>query len=74
MAKSCWALPGSFLLNHAGRGSGAALLRAATEYAAKAGYLRLDWVTASDNLDAQRFYDREGASRGPWISYSLPVR
>ena len=57
-----------------GAGIGAALLRAAREYARKAGYLRLDWVTANDNLDAQRFYEREGAIRGPWVSYSLPIR
>jgi GNAT superfamily N-acetyltransferase len=55
-------------------GIGASLLRACREYADKAGYLRLDWVTANDNLDAQRFYEREGAIRGPWVSYSLPIR
>ena len=57
-----------------GAGVGTALLDAAREYAEKAGYVRLDWVTADDNLDAQRFYDRHGGKRGPWISYSLPVR
>jgi ribosomal protein S18 acetylase RimI-like enzyme len=53
---------------------GTALLDAARECAGKAGYVRLDWVTADDNLGAQRFYDRHGGKRGPWISYSLPVR
>ncbi|MDQ6710025.1 MAG: hypothetical protein M3Z11_05655 [Candidatus Dormibacteraeota bacterium] len=51
-----------------------ALLAAARRYAAESGYARLDWVTGADNLAAQRFYDRHGGRRGPWISYSLPVR
>ncbi len=55
-------------------GLGAALLAAARRYAQQAGYARLDWVTAADNLDAQRFYERHGGRRGSWISYSLPVR
>jgi len=36
-------------------------------------YARLDWVTADDNHDAQRFYDRHGGRRGPWVSYSATV-
>jgi GNAT superfamily N-acetyltransferase len=56
-----------------GAGTGAALLAGAKAYAAESGYVRLDWVTADDNLDAQRFYDRHGGHRGPWVSYSLPV-
>jgi GNAT superfamily N-acetyltransferase len=56
-----------------GTGVGAALLEAARAYAAESGYVRLDWVTAHDNLDALRFYDRHGGRRGDWISYSLPV-
>ena len=55
-------------------GHGAALLAAARDYARDAGYARLDWVTAGDNLEAQRFYDRHGGVKGAWISYSLPVR
>jgi GNAT superfamily N-acetyltransferase len=57
-----------------GAGVGTVLFDAAREYAEKAGYVRLDWVTANDNRGAQRFYDRHGAQRGPWVSYSLPVR
>jgi len=53
------------------RGVGAALFDASLAYATKHGYARLDWVTAADNLDAQRFYDRHGGRRGPWLSYSL---
>ena len=51
-------------------GVGAALFDASLAYATAHGYVRLDWVTAQDNRDAQRFYDRHGGRRGPWISYS----
>jgi GNAT superfamily N-acetyltransferase len=53
------------------RGVGAALFDASLAYATAHGYARLDWVTAADNQDAQRFYDRHGGRRGPWISYSV---
>ncbi|TMC40365.1 MAG: GNAT family N-acetyltransferase, partial [Chloroflexi bacterium] len=46
-------------------GVGAALFEASLAYATAHGYARLDWVTASDNHDAQRFYDRHGGRRGP---------
>lgn len=52
------------------RGTGAALFDASLAYAAAHGYARLDWVTAADNHGAQRFYDRHGGRRGPWVSYS----
>jgi ribosomal protein S18 acetylase RimI-like enzyme len=55
------------------RGIGAALFSASLAYAAAHGYARLDWVTAVDNLGAQRFYDRHGGRRGPWISYSATL-
>jgi GNAT superfamily N-acetyltransferase len=51
-------------------GVGAALFDASLAYATAHGYARLDWVTATDNHDAQRFYDRHGGQRGPWVSYS----
>jgi len=51
-------------------GAGAALFDASLEYASARGYARLDWVTAQDNLGAQRFYERRGGRRGPWVSYS----
>ncbi|TMF97211.1 MAG: GNAT family N-acetyltransferase [Chloroflexi bacterium] len=56
------------------RGTGAALFDASLAYASARGYARLDWVTAADNHDAQRFYDRHGGRRGPWISYSAAVK
>jgi GNAT superfamily N-acetyltransferase len=56
------------------RGTGAALFDASLAYATAQGYARLDWVTAADNHDAQRFYERHGGRRGPWISFSANVR
>jgi ribosomal protein S18 acetylase RimI-like enzyme len=53
---------------------GAALFDASLAYATAHGYARIDWVTAQDNRDAQRFYDRHGGRRGPWVSYSATVR
>ena len=55
------------------RGVGAALFDASLAYAMAHGYARLDWVTAGDNHDAQRFYDRHGGRRGPWVSYSATL-
>jgi ribosomal protein S18 acetylase RimI-like enzyme len=52
------------------RGVGAALFDASLAYASAKGYARLDWVTAQDNHDAQRFYERHGGRRGRWVSYS----
>jgi len=46
------------------------LFDASLEYASARGYARLDWVTAQDNRAAQRFYERHGGRRGPWVSYS----
>src|ERR1700682_1616404 len=58
------------LRNH---GVGAALYEASLAYATAHGYARLDWVTADDNRDAQRFYDRHGGRRGPWVSSSASL-
>jgi GNAT superfamily N-acetyltransferase len=55
------------------RGTGAALFDASLAYASAHGYTRLDWVTAADNHDARRFYERHGGRRGPWVSYSASV-
>jgi len=43
---------------------------ASLQYASARGYARLAWVTAQDNRAAQRFYERHGGRRGPWVSYS----
>jgi GNAT superfamily N-acetyltransferase len=53
------------------RGVGAAPFDACLAYATAHGYARLDWVTAADNHDARRFYERHGGRSGPWVSYSL---
>jgi len=53
------------------RGVGASLFDACLACAAANGYARLDWVTAADNHDARRFYERHGGRSGPWVSYSL---
>jgi ribosomal protein S18 acetylase RimI-like enzyme len=53
------------------RGVGEALFDASLAYATEHGYTRLDWVTAADNYGAQRFYERHGGQRGPWVSYSV---
>jgi GNAT superfamily N-acetyltransferase len=55
-------------------GVGAALFEASLAYARQHDYARLDWVTAQDNRDAQRFYERHGGRRGPWVSYSAKPR
>jgi ribosomal protein S18 acetylase RimI-like enzyme len=52
-------------------GVGTLLFQACRRYAAEKGYARVDWVTAPDNLAAQRFYDRHGGRRGPWLAYSI---
>jgi len=52
-------------------GIGHALFEASRRYARDHGYDRLDWVTAKDNRVARRFYDRQGATAGPWIAYSI---
>jgi len=64
--------PNDLFVNPASRsgGVGAALFDASLAYASARGYARLDWVTAQDNGAAQRFYDRHGGRRGPWVSYS----
>ncbi len=56
------------------QGIGAALFDASLAYATAHGYARLDWVTAQDNRDAQRFYERHAGRRGPWVSYSAKPR
>ncbi len=63
-----------FVAEHA-RGTGAAdaLVAECLRRAAARGAVALEWQTAKDNHRAQRFYDRIGARRSEWISYSLPT-
>ena len=57
----------------AARGAGVAdaLIEACREEARDHGAARLEWQTATDNLRAQRVYERAGAERSEWIDYGL---
>ena len=55
------------------RGLGAALIRACEGECANRGVLLLEWETAPTNMRAQALYDRFGAARSKWISYTLAV-
>jgi GNAT superfamily N-acetyltransferase len=54
-----------------GGGVGRALIQACRAAAAGRGAAGLDWLTAPDNLTAQRLYDAIGARRSEWVSYRL---
>jgi GNAT superfamily N-acetyltransferase len=56
---------------HRGRGIGQALIEESLKVARKRGTRHLEWMTAEDNLVAQRLYDRIGASKDTWIGYEL---
>ncbi|HEY4997058.1 MAG TPA: GNAT family N-acetyltransferase [Solirubrobacteraceae bacterium] len=57
------------------RGSGLAdrLIAACRERCAARGAVRLEWMTAPENLRAQAVYTRVGGVREPWWIYTLPV-
>jgi GNAT superfamily N-acetyltransferase len=57
-----------------GRGAGRALIDAALRATVERGGAHLEWLTAPDNLAAQRVYDATGASRSTWIAYELEPR
>jgi GNAT superfamily N-acetyltransferase len=52
---------------------GATLIEACAGECAHHGAIALEWYTAPGNRRAQAVYDRTGAAREEWISYSLPV-
>jgi GNAT superfamily N-acetyltransferase len=54
-----------------GRGVGRALIKASAAAARERGAHHLEWVTATDNLTAQRLYDSTEAERSTWIAYEL---
>jgi ribosomal protein S18 acetylase RimI-like enzyme len=58
------------------RGSGLAeeLFHACAEESRRRGCSEMVWETASDNARAQRFYDKMGSTRGPWVSYSIETK
>jgi GNAT superfamily N-acetyltransferase len=57
-----------------GQGAAEALIAACRERCRQRGTLRLEWVTATDNLRAQAVYDRVGAIREQWVDYWLAVQ
>jgi GNAT superfamily N-acetyltransferase len=54
-----------------GAGIGHELFETCRRHVEQNGYAFLEWVTAPDNTAAQRFYERHGATRSPWLVYSL---
>jgi GNAT superfamily N-acetyltransferase len=56
-----------------GRGVGAQLFNAVRTAAQHCGVPRLEWQTPTWNVDAQRFYERIGATGKSKIRYSLPL-
>ena len=53
-----------------GYGVGAALLEHVRELARERGWGVVTWITAEDNLTAQRLYDRH-ARRTTWVTYEM---
>lgn len=56
-----------------GQGVASALIGALRELAVERGYQLVRWITASDNVTAQRLYDRV-AARTSWVTYDLKVQ
>jgi GNAT superfamily N-acetyltransferase len=56
-----------------GLGIGTALIEACAGESVHHGASGLEWYTAPSNARAQAVYDRTGATREEWISYSLSV-
>jgi GNAT superfamily N-acetyltransferase len=54
------------------RGNGFAkeLIKHALEMAKSLGYSRIQWMTAEDNITAQRFYNSFAANRSSWLFYA----
>jgi ribosomal protein S18 acetylase RimI-like enzyme len=57
-----------------GTGVAEALFRASADESRRRGCAEMVWETASDNHRAQRFYERMGSQRGPWVTYSIETR
>lgn len=51
-------------------GFGKELLKHAFEIAKSLGYSRLQWMTAEDNVTAQRLYNSFATNRSSWLFYS----
>lgn len=55
-------------------GVGAALITKASEVAAARGFQDLCWMTARDNVVAQRLYDRFEVQKSAWYEYSMAAK
>jgi GNAT superfamily N-acetyltransferase len=75
LAAARTAVMNDLFVSPGGRGTGLAdeLIGACAERAREHGARNLEWQTALDNHRAQAVYDRVGAQRSRWLSYSLPV-
>lgn len=54
-----------------GTGVAAALFKGCHAFTRENDYAYMTWETAEDNLRAQRFYEKMGARRSGWITYSI---
>lgn len=58
------------LQNHRGKGIGKLLINHCLEFALKNGAVRLQWLTAQDNHQAQKLYDSLNTSKSTWHVYT----
>ena len=56
-----------------GRGTGANLVKFARDFAIKKGCRRITLLTAYDNAEAQRFYERNGFSRSTMVAFRMSL-
>ncbi|MEX2194965.1 MAG: GNAT family N-acetyltransferase [Thermoleophilaceae bacterium] len=61
------------LAEHRGSGVARGLIDATVDVARSRGARAVRWFTALDNREAQRAYERTGASRSAWFEYELPA-
>jgi GNAT superfamily N-acetyltransferase len=54
-----------------GKGIGRKLIEHCHEYAKKNGAVRLQWITAPDNQQAQTLYDSMETNNSSWLLYTL---
>jgi len=52
-------------------GAGAAMFESCRSYARSHGFAYLTWEVTKDNSDAQKFFERMGATREDWVAYSI---
>lgn len=54
-----------------GKGVGEMLFNTCIDYSRKKGFSHMSWVTAADNIPAQKFYEKMGGKLGDWKNYSI---